>query len=102
MNRRAFFAALAGAGSAFALDPDRALWVPGRKLISIPRDPLTVTVACFQGSWFSAGDLVRFGSDPQNYIVTAVAPRSIDLGRISPRKAIQKLMENGTSWVVRP
>jgi hypothetical protein len=31
-SRRGFLAALAGA----ALDPDRLLWVPGRKLISIP------------------------------------------------------------------
>lgn len=35
MNRRGFFASLAGA-SAFALDPERALWVPGAKTISIP------------------------------------------------------------------
>lgn len=35
MNRRAFFAALAGAAAASS-DPERALWVPGRKLISIP------------------------------------------------------------------
>jgi hypothetical protein len=32
MSRRGFLAALAGA----ALDPERLLWVPGRKLISIP------------------------------------------------------------------
>lgn len=38
MNRRAFLTTLA---AAFALDPERALWVPGRKLISIaaPRVP---------------------------------------------------------------
>ena len=33
MNRRGFLAMLTGA----ALDPERLLWVPGRKLISIPR-----------------------------------------------------------------
>jgi hypothetical protein len=33
MNRRAFLASLA---AALALDPERALWVPGKKLISIP------------------------------------------------------------------
>jgi hypothetical protein len=32
MRRRGFLAMLAGA----ALDPERLLWVPGRKLISIP------------------------------------------------------------------
>ncbi len=35
MNRRGFLSLLAGA-AAFTLDPERALWVPGRKLISIP------------------------------------------------------------------
>jgi hypothetical protein len=33
VNRRGFLAALAGA---FVADPERALWVPGQKLISIP------------------------------------------------------------------
>jgi hypothetical protein len=33
VNRRSFFAAIAGA---FVIDPERALWVPGAKLISIP------------------------------------------------------------------
>ena len=35
MNRRGFFGVLAGA-AAFALDPERALWVLGAKTISIP------------------------------------------------------------------
>lgn len=33
MNRRGFLTMLAGA----TLDPERLLWTPGRKLISIPR-----------------------------------------------------------------
>jgi hypothetical protein len=44
MNRRAFFSLLS-AGVAAAADPERLLWTPGRKLISIPRlvvrDPTT-------------------------------------------------------------
>lgn len=36
MNRRALFAALAAGAVGFALDPERLLWSPGRKLISIP------------------------------------------------------------------
>lgn len=38
MNRRAFFGVLA-AGLVAAADPERLLWVPGRKLISIPKPP---------------------------------------------------------------
>jgi len=34
MNRRGFIGALLGAAT---LDPERALWVPGKRLISIPR-----------------------------------------------------------------
>lgn len=33
MNRRSFLAAIAGA---FAADPERLLWIPGAKTISIP------------------------------------------------------------------
>lgn len=36
MNRRAFFATLT-AGLAAAADPERLLWTPGKKLISIPK-----------------------------------------------------------------
>ncbi|MES2137021.1 MAG: hypothetical protein V4502_08185 [Pseudomonadota bacterium] len=35
MNRRGFLAALVAAPAALAFDPERALWVPGRKLISV-------------------------------------------------------------------
>lgn len=36
MNRRGFLSTLLG-GAAMALDPERLLWVPGKKLISIPK-----------------------------------------------------------------
>lgn len=43
MNRRAFLSALA---ATFVIDPERALFVPGRKLISIPKPtPIRVSVA---------------------------------------------------------
>ncbi len=35
MNRRGFFSVLAGAAIAF--DPERALWVPGKKRLFVPR-----------------------------------------------------------------
>lgn len=37
VTRRGFFGLLAGAAAGFVADPERALWVPGRRLISIPR-----------------------------------------------------------------
>lgn len=36
MNRRGFLSALLGTGAAMMLDPERLLWVPGAKTISIP------------------------------------------------------------------
>ena len=36
MNRRGFFASLSGALASSAYDPERLLWRPGAKLISIP------------------------------------------------------------------
>ena len=36
VNRRGFLAALLGTGAAMTLDPERLLWRPGAKLISIP------------------------------------------------------------------
>ena len=37
MNRRAFFGSLAALAAGAVLDPERPLWVPGKKLISIPK-----------------------------------------------------------------
>lgn len=36
MNCRSFFSAIAAVAAGAVLDPERALWVPGKKLISIP------------------------------------------------------------------
>lgn len=50
MNRRGFLAALAGA---FVTDPERLLWVPGKKLISIPAPPKVF----IQAGWYKLEDL---------------------------------------------
>ena len=54
MNRRGFIGALAAA--AFALDPDRALWIRGAKLISIPAPRLRVPVRMLDMGWLSWDD----------------------------------------------
>ncbi len=38
MRRRGFLSAIAAIAAGAVLDPDRLLWVPGRKVISIPRE----------------------------------------------------------------
>lgn len=44
MNRRGFFGAFAAFAATATLDPERLLWVPGKKLISIPAPPRLMTV----------------------------------------------------------
>ena len=41
MNRRGFLGALLGAAAGLALDPEKLLYVPGKKLISIPNAAIT-------------------------------------------------------------
>lgn len=62
-SRRSFLAAMA---AACVLDPERLLWVPGAKMISIPARP-----------FLAVGDIVTIGGIPWRYIVTAEA-RSIE------------------------
>ena len=56
MNRRSFLSTMLGAG-AFALDPERALWVPGAKLISIPVPRIASPFDGF--NWLSRFELFR-------------------------------------------
>lgn len=51
MTRRALLAMLAGAVGVAVADPERLLWVPGRKLISIPPAPLVYPPLVFP-EWY--------------------------------------------------
>ena len=46
-SRRGFLGMLGAAAAGFALDPERALWTPGARLISIPRPAYSPT-------WYAA------------------------------------------------
>lgn len=37
LNRRSFLSSLTGIAATLALDPEKLFWVPGKKLISIPK-----------------------------------------------------------------
>ncbi len=70
-TRRSFLAAIA---ATLVLDPERALWVPGRKMFSIPARP-----------FLAVGDLVKFASMwgpmwPEQYIVTQEARSLVLIG----------------------
>jgi len=64
-TRRAFLGSLAAAAAAFALDPERALWVPGAKTISIPKPGYwrylkwDGCLRWFDGSPYHSGDAIQ-------------------------------------------
>lgn len=63
-SRRSFLNwGLASVAAALVLDPERALWVPGRKLISIPKPAVAKPLS------FALGDLITFGGDNNPYRV---------------------------------
>lgn len=43
MNRRGFLSLLGGLASGAVLDPERLLWVPGARLISVPKPTADVS-----------------------------------------------------------
>lgn len=49
MNRRHFLSALAASVAGATFDPERALFVPGKKLISIPKPSSSLEVIRFDG-----------------------------------------------------
>lgn len=74
MNRRGFLAAVSGAAAAFALDPERALWVPGRKKIFIPKPRVLPIVSVSQlsiemapGVWKAIGSLKELRSESRQH-----------------------------------
>jgi len=71
MNRRAFFGALTGIAAIAALDPEKLLWVPGKKLISIPRRAARPFLA--------VGDIVQFKGWLGKYVVTEEAELLADV-----------------------
>lgn len=75
MNRRGFLAALLGGA---VLDPERLLWRPGAKLISIPKAaPLFTPV--LTPEYFRLGDIITMKGYPGQYVVTQVGKAFSDV-----------------------
>ena len=68
MNRRGFLFGLA-AGFGLALDPERLLWRPGAKLISIPpcSHKISDTLALFTPNALKPGDIITLQGVYANY-----------------------------------
>lgn len=70
MNRRAFLASLASVAGALTLDPEKLLWVPGRKLISIPATPPVSGFTTVTGlPMLAVGDVVEINGWPNKFVV---------------------------------
>lgn len=75
-SRRAFFAQLASVAAAPAvLDPERLLWVPGRKLISIPR-PRPI-FRYYARELLQSGFAITRGVQPRELIFSSADPRRL-------------------------
>lgn len=61
MTRRSLFSLGAAALAGYALDPERALFVPGKKLISIPRPA--------PPPFFNVGDIIEIEGHKYRYRV---------------------------------
>jgi hypothetical protein len=103
MNRRHFLQVLGGAAAAIALDPERALWVPGAKTIFLPpeRRVEPATTITTGGVGFKKGDVFTiegcYVRDPrtgqptphlQQFVVTAdvdSAQSSMTVSQVCPR-----------------
>ena len=67
MNRRGFLSLLAGVAAGAVLDPERALWVPGKKVISIPQEAVL-----YRGDVFTIAGV--YARNPTGLIAECVLP----------------------------
>ncbi len=77
MNRRGFLAAVLATA---ALDPERLLWQPCRKLISIPAPRVGLPGLAEK---FAVGDIISFGDSPYCYVVTTVAESTLSFSMLT-------------------
>jgi hypothetical protein len=75
MDRRGFLSALIAAGTAAAIDPDKLLWEPGKKLISIPRHRMR------PGFWYCVEFETFSGKQGLDFYPPALAELSEFAGR---------------------
>lgn len=91
MNRRSFLAALAGA----TLDPERLLWRPGQRLISIPTPQAKDAFAYLAHAWGihfgvegDQGVLTFHRPDGGVFMVKRVDWSTVRIKRVDWRKAV--------------
>lgn len=79
MNRRAFFASLV---AACVLDPERLLWVPGKKMISIPAPKFEPAVIAHLLQQFKLGDIVTIQGLDGRWKTLTVSGDQVEFQRV--------------------
>jgi hypothetical protein len=69
-SRRGFLGLLGAFAAGAVLDPERLLWIPGAKTISIPAPRVRGFDFHHDMAFLAVGDVVTFGDWPERYIVT--------------------------------
>lgn len=69
MNRRGFLSFLGAAVAGATLDPERLLFVPGRKLISIPAPSLSNLDFEYMAELYIRPAVVRWADDIDQYVL---------------------------------
>ena len=90
MNRRGFFGAISALLTGAALDPERLLWVPGRKLISIP-EPNNLCIRLIQMFDFIVGEqAARFDVATQPMRTPSWCALTAQVVDLTPQRACEE------------
>jgi hypothetical protein len=95
MNRRGFLGALFGSAGALVVDPERALWTPGAKLISIPR---RTAAGWASTALIKPGDVFTIAGDGREYVVVQEVTSSQFITRID---LIERVPLHRPEWCAR-
>ncbi len=103
MNRRLFLSSLAAFAGAAVLDPEKLLWRPGAKLISIPAPPpLAFHPLAFDSHYWGAGLGWNPDGSPYREVLQKMAERLAALIDAEATMRTQEEMDYrlvaGTEW----
>lgn len=108
MNRRFFLSALAASVAGAQFDPELALFVPGKKLISIPKagkyafyvDPATtITVTAYDVYALIGNESVWITNIPRDMVLTRI---SIKSASVSPDFKVSVTRQPPPLWLTSP
>jgi hypothetical protein len=96
MERRGFLTTLAAFAATAVIDPDRLLWVPGKKLISIPAASANILTLPSMGATFRVGDTFDLCKQrvSRTFSVIEVEPGQVSVSRLPWPMSIRREMLN--------